>query len=112
MRDKHPDFIYESEKELLYEKSKESSSNSANHTETEGTEKSFPVQTVLRTKESIGAAITVAMVAVAVGFACCENLVYIFLYNGSSATNGSFIAIKNFIVLNNSLVFYLMHFLI
>ena len=51
---------------------------------------SSSTQNVPRTKESIGAAITVAMVSVAVGFACCENLVYIFLYNGSSATNGSF----------------------
>jgi RsiW-degrading membrane proteinase PrsW (M82 family) len=31
-----------------------------------------------------GAAITIAMIAVAVGFTCCENLVYIFIYNGSS----------------------------
>lgn len=29
---------------------------------------------------STGAAITVAMVSVAVGFACCENLIYIFVY--------------------------------
>ena len=28
-----------------------------------------------------GAAITVAMVSVSLGFACCENLIYIFLYN-------------------------------
>ncbi len=30
---------------------------------------------------STGAAITVAMVSVALGFACCENLIYIFFYN-------------------------------
>lgn len=35
-----------------------------------------------RTIQSIGSAITVAMVSVALGFACCENLIYIFLYNG------------------------------
>lgn len=31
-----------------------------------------------------GAAITLAMVSVAMGFACCENLIYIFLYAGES----------------------------
>jgi len=37
-----------------------------------------------RSYESIGAGITVAMVSVALGFACCENLLYIFIYNGTS----------------------------
>lgn len=37
-----------------------------------------------RSVQSIAASITVAMVSVALGFACCENLIYIFLYNGSS----------------------------
>jgi len=37
-----------------------------------------------RTKESVASSITIAMVSVALGFACCENLIYIFLYNGSS----------------------------
>jgi RsiW-degrading membrane proteinase PrsW (M82 family) len=32
--------------------------------------------------QSIASAITIAMVAVSLGFACCENLIYIFLYNG------------------------------
>lgn len=31
-----------------------------------------------------GAAITLAMVSVAIGFACCENLIYIFFYAGHS----------------------------
>jgi hypothetical protein len=31
-----------------------------------------------------GSAITIAMISVAMGFTCCENLVYIFIYNGSS----------------------------
>lgn len=31
-----------------------------------------------------GAAITLAMISVAMGFACCENLVYVFLYSSSS----------------------------
>jgi hypothetical protein len=34
-----------------------------------------------KTLNSTGAAITVAMVSVALGFACCENLIYIFLYS-------------------------------
>ena len=33
-----------------------------------------------RSLQSRGAAITVSMVAVALGFACCENLIYIFVY--------------------------------
>ena len=36
-----------------------------------------------KTLNGRGAAITVAMIAVALGFACCENLVYIFIYSGS-----------------------------
>jgi hypothetical protein len=39
-----------------------------------------PVEAPKRTLKSIGAATTVSMVAVALGFSCCENLVYIFLY--------------------------------
>ena len=34
--------------------------------------------------QSHGAAVTVAMMAVAMGFTCCENLVYVFVYSGSS----------------------------
>jgi RsiW-degrading membrane proteinase PrsW (M82 family) len=34
--------------------------------------------------QSRGSAVTLAMVAVAMGFTCCENLVYIFVYSGSS----------------------------
>ena len=34
--------------------------------------------------KSRGAAITVAMVSAAAGFACCENLVYVFSYSGGS----------------------------
>ena len=39
---------------------------------------SFPNQN--RSRKSRGAAITISMVAVGTGFACCENLVYIFIY--------------------------------
>jgi hypothetical protein len=37
-----------------------------------------------RSLQAHGAAVTIAMVAVAIGFACCENLVYVFIYSGSS----------------------------
>jgi len=37
-----------------------------------------------RSASSLGTAITVAMVAVALGFACCENLIYIYIYTGQS----------------------------
>jgi RsiW-degrading membrane proteinase PrsW (M82 family) len=46
-----------------------------------------------RTFQSRGAAITVSMVAVGSGFACCENLVYIFIYGGSTLTMQVFILI-------------------
>lgn len=37
-----------------------------------------------RSSRSVGAGITIAMVSVALGFACCENLIYIFLYHGDN----------------------------
>lgn len=37
-----------------------------------------------RTLSSIRAGVTVAMVAVALGFSCCENILHIFFYNRSS----------------------------
>ncbi len=36
---------------------------------------------------STGAAITIAMVSVSLGFACCENLLYIFLYTGGTLSS-------------------------
>ena len=39
-----------------------------------------PLDAQTRSVQSQGAAITVAMVAVALGFTCCENLVYVHLY--------------------------------
>ncbi|KAL7489853.1 hypothetical protein ACHAW6_015569 [Cyclotella cf. meneghiniana] len=38
----------------------------------------------LKSARSTGAGITVAMVSVALGFACCENLIYIFVYSPPS----------------------------
>eukprot|EP00521_Asterionellopsis_glacialis_P010653 CAMPEP_0195296886 /NCGR_PEP_ID=MMETSP0707-20130614/20344_1 /TAXON_ID=33640 /ORGANISM="Asterionellopsis glacialis, Strain CCMP134" /LENGTH=342 /DNA_ID=CAMNT_0040358513 /DNA_START=143 /DNA_END=1171 /DNA_ORIENTATION=- len=37
-----------------------------------------------RSATSLGASITTAMVATALGFACCENLVYVFVYHSHS----------------------------
>ena len=37
-----------------------------------------------KTMKSTGAGVTVAMVSVALGFACCENLMYIFVYSPPS----------------------------
>jgi len=37
-----------------------------------------------RSSRSVGSGITVAMVSVALGYACCENLFYIFLYHNDS----------------------------
>ncbi len=44
-----------------------------------------------RSLQSRGAAITVAMVAVGMGFACCENLVYIFIYGKAQYTSEIFL---------------------
>lgn len=44
-----------------------------------------------RSLQSKGAAITVSMVAVGVGFACCENLVYIFIYGRANYSSEIFI---------------------
>jgi len=43
--------------------------------------------------EAQGAAITVAMICVALGFAMCEDLIYIFFYNGSSVEMESYVLI-------------------
>ena len=44
-----------------------------------------------RSLQSRGAAITISMVAVGVGFACCENLVYIFIYGKAQYTSEIFL---------------------
>lgn len=41
-----------------------------------------------------GAAITLAMVAVSIGFTCCENLVYVFVYSSSSPRMKLFVLIS------------------
>jgi hypothetical protein len=44
----------------------------------------LPVQYQDRSRRIRGAAITVIMVAVALGFACCENLLYVFVFNDNT----------------------------
>jgi RsiW-degrading membrane proteinase PrsW (M82 family) len=51
------------------------------------TEDGQEINTNNRTLQSRGAAITIAMVAVATGFACAENLLYVFVYTPPSVTN-------------------------
>jgi RsiW-degrading membrane proteinase PrsW (M82 family) len=46
-----------------------------------------------RSYQSRGAAITVSMVAVGVGFACCENLIYIFVYGKATVATEVFILV-------------------
>lgn len=43
-----------------------------------------------KTLVSMGTAITVAMVTTALGFACCENLLYVFGYGPPGISNGGF----------------------
>jgi hypothetical protein len=57
--------------------------------DTEEAQEESPQATNLtkRPLTSVGAGITVAMVATALGFACCENLVYVFVYSPPSLAN-------------------------
>jgi len=48
-----------------------------------------PTEAPKRTLQSIGGAVTVSMVACALGFSCCENLLYVFLYNNQYGLLGS-----------------------
>ena len=56
---------------------------------------SFSPSAQKRSLSSIRAGITVAMVAVALGFQCCENILYIFIYNRSSLRSGKFFELGN-----------------
>ena len=71
----HPDFYSEAEVEKAMEAMEDLDDNKQ---QKEPSVTSFPNQN--RSLRSRGAAITVSMVAVGIGFACCENLVYVFLY--------------------------------
>lgn len=52
-------------------------------------EQKGPLEAPKRTLQSVGSAVTVSMVACALGFACCENLVYMFLYHSEYGLLGS-----------------------
>lgn len=51
------------------------------------TDEAAPVATNTRTLQTRAAATTIAMVAVAAGFACSENLLYVFVYTPPTVTN-------------------------
>lgn len=69
----HPDFL-----------SKDQLEEAAKHypRESPPSRKTFPEQN--RGAQSRGTAMTVSMVAASLGFACCENLIYIFVYGESN----------------------------
>lgn len=72
----HPDFLSRRELEDAAKVEESQSPEMRNAPAT------FPQQE--RSLEAQGAAITIAMVASALGFACCENLVYIFIYGSAN----------------------------
>lgn len=73
----HPDLISESEwKELG--NSLEESNASANDTSTRNITQTLAEDANERALKSRGVAITISMVTAALGFACCENLEYVF----------------------------------
>jgi RsiW-degrading membrane proteinase PrsW (M82 family) len=75
----HPDFLSRRD---LQEAAECYIADNDNDEEEDQEEHSFPEQD--RSLQSRGAAITVSMVAVSLGFACCENLIYIFVYGEST----------------------------
>jgi len=78
----HPDFLppKELEEQEIYIHASRSEEGGTNP----GYSKSTHLATDERKLNQIGAAITIAMVAVATGFACCENIMYIFVYTPSN----------------------------
>jgi len=70
---RHPDFL--SDDELISGSDAKEDISSSNRS---------LVPSPQRNAVTVGNATTVAMVSVALGFACCENLVYIFVYNNHS----------------------------
>lgn len=74
----HPDFL--SQREL--EEATKSTCDEEGRPKRNRDPASFPLQD--RGAQSRGAAITVSMVAASLGFTCCENLVYIFVYGDAT----------------------------
>ena len=62
-------------------------------------EQTHPTEAPNRTLQSIGSAVTVSMVACALGFSCCENLIYLFLYNRQYGLLGSKLARPCFVAI-------------
>lgn len=80
----HPDFFSRGMVEDALKAEQETNQKDAQRIDVSQQEKSL---------QSRAAAITVAMVATALGFACCENLVYIFIYGDSTVGVQVFILI-------------------
>ena len=90
----HPDFLSRQNLEEAAECHEEGNDEEEEEGEA-GEQQEFPEQD--RTFKSRGAAITVAMVATSLGFACCENLVYVFVYGEAT------LSVELFVLLARSL---------
>jgi PrsW family intramembrane metalloprotease len=81
----HPDFLSKNELEESLTMARHhyhSDGNDDDQNSESTAQTSFPLHN--RSKQAQGAAVTLAMVSVAMGFTCCENFAYIFLYSGKS----------------------------
>jgi len=83
----HPDFMSEEDwKDVAYDESGTESGSKADEDNTlENAIQPLAEAASHKTVESKGMAITIAMVTAALGFACCENLMYVF--SGSRGTS-------------------------
>jgi len=94
----HPDFMSDEELQTAAENSVSDESDTGHQANDDSgyTAKYYPwsqpelhpTTPNLEKRGNIGSSITIAMVSVALGFACCENLIYIFVYNGNSISTG------------------------
>ena len=114
----HPDFMTQ-ESEMLLDRSLEyddQDDESADRAENEANNKAVQEEAKneaagslvapARSLNSIGTAITIAMVTVALGFACCENLLYIFVYTGGTIEEGTSVIRTLFIILSCHILCY------
>jgi RsiW-degrading membrane proteinase PrsW (M82 family) len=79
------------EHEEAHNHQSQTNNNTEDHQQ-DNSDKSIPdlqIEAPKRTLKSLGAATTVSMVAAGLGFECCENLVYIFLYYHDADFAGS-----------------------